>query len=288
LTKVKRVTLLLALLLGYGCQAPIASGRATQAGVVASPAAAVEPVVIRVLTYNIRHGQGRDRVTDLTRTAEVMKGVRPDIVALQEVDRGTERSGGADQLAALGGLMGMHAAYGKAIDYDGGEYGVAVLSRWVIERTETHSLPAAAGTEQRTALTVWIRAGESGPVVRLTSTHLSQNWEPDNTLAQVRRLNELLATDDVGGVLAGDINTATDSDAMRVLEMEWTIAAAAAPGPTPPCRPRPRPLSGSPDLAQVGAAVRAATTSWSDRPATGACWRRPSSMTTWHPTTVRS
>lgn len=226
--------LLLGFLLASACQAPIASGRGPQANGVAARVVAVEPVVIRVLTYNIQHGEGRDRVTDLARTAEVIKGVRPDLVALQEVDRGTERSGGVDQATALADLTGMHAEYGKAIDHEGGEYGVAVLSRWPIEHGENHPLPAVAGTEQRTALTVWVRAGQEGPLVRLTSTHLSQNWEPENTLAQALRLNERLASDEVAGVLAGDINTATDSDAMRVLEMEWTIAAAAAPGPTPP------------------------------------------------------
>jgi endonuclease/exonuclease/phosphatase family metal-dependent hydrolase len=228
----------ISLVLGTACQAPLASSRGSQpAAAVGRVEESAVPVVIRVLTYNIRHGEGRDRNTDLTRTADVIKSVGPDIVALQEVDRRTQRSGGVDQLAELASLTGMHAEYGKAIDHEGGEYGVAVLSRWPIEHAENHHLPSAPGTEQRTALTVRVRAGESGPLVRVTSTHLSQNWEPENTLAQARRLNDLLTTDGVSGVLAGDLNAGTDSDAMLVLQREWIVAAAAAslsPPPAPP------------------------------------------------------
>jgi endonuclease/exonuclease/phosphatase family metal-dependent hydrolase len=229
-------------LLGTACRSPLGSGAGSPAAAGADPVGLparapqvpASPVVIRVLTYNIRHGEGRDRVTDLIRTSEVMKSVRPDIIALQEVDRLTERSGRVDQVAELAKSMGMHAAYGKAIDHDGGEYGVAVLSRWPLEHVENHPLPSAPGTEQRTALTVRVRAGENGPLMRFTSTHLSTNWEPENTLAQASRLNELLTSDDVAGILAGDINARTETDPMRLLESEWTIAAAAATtGPEP-------------------------------------------------------
>src|ERR1700724_2661395 len=83
---------------------------------------------LRVLTYNIHHGEGTDGRFDLSRLARVMKSVQPDVIALQEVDRGTERSGGVDQLAELARLTDMHAEFGKAMDYSGGGYGVAWLS----------------------------------------------------------------------------------------------------------------------------------------------------------------
>src|ERR1700674_4341999 len=84
------------------------------------------PSTLRVLTYNIHHGEGTDGRVDLSRLAGVMKSVQPDIVALQEVDRGTERSGGVDQLAELERLTGMHAEFGKTMDYSGGRHGGGV------------------------------------------------------------------------------------------------------------------------------------------------------------------
>src|SRR4051812_15481445 len=78
------------------------------------------PATLRVLTYNIHHGEGRDGQFDLPRLADVMKRAEPDLVALQEVDISTERSDGVNQLAELERLTGMHGEFGKAMDYRGG------------------------------------------------------------------------------------------------------------------------------------------------------------------------
>ena len=56
---------------------------------------------LRVLSYNIHHGEGVDRKLDLPRIASVIKSVKPDLVALQEVDQGTERTNKIDQAAEL-------------------------------------------------------------------------------------------------------------------------------------------------------------------------------------------
>src|SRR3990172_3828554 len=86
---------------------------------------AAEPLRVRVLTYNIHHGEGTDGRIDLARIAAVIQRLAPDVVALQEVDKLTSRSEGVDQAAELGRLTKLHAAFGKAMDYAGGEYGQA-------------------------------------------------------------------------------------------------------------------------------------------------------------------
>ena len=45
---------------------------------------------LRVLTYNIQHGAGADGIVDLERQAEVIQRLKPDLVALQEVDDRTQ------------------------------------------------------------------------------------------------------------------------------------------------------------------------------------------------------
>jgi endonuclease/exonuclease/phosphatase family metal-dependent hydrolase len=217
-------------------QAIAAAGAASQGGPL-SESTSIAPVVVRVLSYNIRHGEGRDGRIDLKRIADVMKGADPDLIALQEVDRGTDRSGRVDQLAELARQTGMHAEFGKAIDYEGGEYGVAVLSRWPIQTSENRPLPSSPDNEGRTALSVLLKVGPDGPVLRFTSTHLSQSRWVDDGLAQAAQLNHLLVTQsDVPGILAGDFNARTDTDVMRALQGVWTIASAApatSPGPDP-------------------------------------------------------
>lgn len=103
------------------------------AGFQIVPRAAASPTpAIRILTYNIHHGEGSDGVFDLPRLARVIASADPDLVALQEVDEKTERSGGVSQVSELGRLTGLRPVFGEAMPFDSGGYGVAVLSRWPV------------------------------------------------------------------------------------------------------------------------------------------------------------
>src|SRR5690606_31245260 len=89
------------------------------------------------MTYNIHIANTPSEpasVVDIAAIAKVINEVKPDFVALQEVDRFTDRSGkDLDQAAALAELTGMHHQFFKAIDRSNGEYGVAILSKYPIE-----------------------------------------------------------------------------------------------------------------------------------------------------------
>ena len=67
---------------------------------------------LRVLTYNIHHGEGRDGKFDYQRLAKVITNLQPDLVALQEVDNKTHRADGTDQASRLGELTGMYHVFG--------------------------------------------------------------------------------------------------------------------------------------------------------------------------------
>jgi endonuclease/exonuclease/phosphatase family metal-dependent hydrolase len=100
-----------------------------------------------------------------------------DVALLQEVDRRTERSGRIDQVAELERLTGMGGAFGRTLDYQGGEYGIAILSRWpVVRDTLVHlvvSPPqqrAGGSYEPRGALVTVIARGTD--TLRVLNTHL--------------------------------------------------------------------------------------------------------------------
>ncbi len=210
---------------------------------VARPQSQAVPLTLRVLTYNIHHGEGMDGRLDLSRLAGVMTRVRPDLVALQEVDEGTERANGVDELAELARLTNLHPAFGKAMDYWGGEYGVAILSRWPFLRTHNDPLPnVLPDREPRTALTVEVAVGEGGPHIEFTSTHLDQGRDPENRLVQAQHLNErLVRDDDRATILAGDMNARLDTPVMDLLQARWTNPSATDPSPIGPSgRPRMR------------------------------------------------
>lgn len=84
---------------------------------------------LRLMSYNIRNGRGMDDVMDLGRVAEAIREARPDVVAVQEVDSATERSGRVDVSRWLGERVSLYHTYAPAIEFEGGKYGVAVLSR---------------------------------------------------------------------------------------------------------------------------------------------------------------
>ena len=187
------------------------------------------PHTLRVLTYNIHHGEGTDGQFDLARLAGVIQSVDPDLVALQEVDQGTQRAGGVNQLTELGRLTGMYAEFGKAMDFSGGGYGVAVLSREPLIGVRAHPLPGSADREPRTALTVHVPLSRLGPLLEFTSTHLDQGRETGNRVAQAAYLNQLLVRGDGHpSILAGDLNSRADSEVLQILDAQWTNASAVA------------------------------------------------------------
>ena len=176
------------------------------------PACASEPETLRILSYNIHHGEGTDGRFDLERIAGVIDSVKPDLVALQEVDRETRRSSGVDQAAELGRLTGMTAIFGPAMPYQGGEYGDAVLSRRRPSESGHLALPAAANHEPRVATHVTIEL--EGGAVTFASTHLDHTRDPSDRVRQAEAL-----VDGVVRIVSGDgafaAYEATDENTQR-------------------------------------------------------------------------
>jgi len=198
------------------------------------------PVVLRVLSYNIHHGEGMDGRVDLPRLADIMKTSNADLIALQEVDRGTARARGVDQLTELARLTRMHGVFGKAINYQGGDYGVGVLSRWPILLVKNRPLPGSPDRERRTALTVEVETDHRRSRVQFTTTHLDDGRDVIDKVAQASYLAAALSRrDETVGILAGDLNARPDAPAMKILAKHW-MDTVIDPPPDPAARPRRR------------------------------------------------
>jgi len=174
------------------------------------------PQTLRVLTYNIHHGEGTDKQFDYERLAAVIKNLKPDIVALQEVDRGTERASGVDQARLLAKLCHMRYAFGQAMPHQGGQYGDAILSRFPIAKTIVHPLPYQLDLEPRAAVEVVIQPAGIGPI-SFVDTHLCHKSE-ELRVQQAQRLAQLFPSEKGNPViLAGDFNSRPGSEPMDVL-----------------------------------------------------------------------
>jgi endonuclease/exonuclease/phosphatase family metal-dependent hydrolase len=175
---------------------------------------ATAPRELRVLVYNVHAGKDADGKDNLDRVAALVREIDADIVLLQELDRATRRSGGVDQPAELARRSGRHAAFGRTLDFQGGQYGIGVLSRWPFDSDTVFHLPveppqerSGGSYEPRGAHRVVIRT-PWGPIA-VVNTHLdassADNWrrqEARTVIAITRSLRASMPT-----LVGGDFNS---------------------------------------------------------------------------------
>lgn len=191
------------------------------AGLLALTACATMPPVtpdLRVLVFNIHAGKDAAGQPNLDGVADLVRSTDADVVLLQEVDRGTRRSGNVDQLQRLAELLHTDgeaeyaAAFGKSLDYNGGEYGIAALIRGGIVRSDTEALPvrppqerSGGSYEPRAALTVTASTA-LGPLA-IINTHLDASRDEHYRLQESAHILDLVRA--AGGerlMAGGDFN----------------------------------------------------------------------------------
>jgi len=184
-----------------------------------------EPIRLRVLSYNIHHAEGVDRKLDIERIASVILSVKPDIVALQEVDQKVKRTESVDQPAELAQLTEMNVIFGANIELQGGHYGNAVLSRFPIIRHKNHLLPNIDGSEQRGVIGGEITLPKSNQSLLLLATHLDYRADERERMASAKFINELIASHPQHpALLAGDLNATPESETLQLFGTKWTRA----------------------------------------------------------------
>lgn len=185
-----------------------------------------EQPVIKVLSYNIHHcnppSKAKEGLIDINAIAKVIKESGAGLVALQEVDVNTERSGkGVHEARELAKLTGMHFFFAKTIDHQGGDYGIAVLSKFPIVDSASFRLPMkeGAGGEPRGVAIVTVKL-DNGKKIVFASTHL--DLKAANKPLQAVELNRILGEKKLPVILAGDFNSTPRSDAIAELDRQFT------------------------------------------------------------------
>ena len=184
----------------------------------ASLCMAGDAAVFRILSYNIKHGEGMDKRLDLVRTADIVKRTNPTYVGLQEVDQMTRRVAGTNTCQVISARCGMHATFGKAMPYKGGEYGNALLSRESPLSVKTYLLPPARKKLEPRALVMC-----EFPDCWVGSMHLNGERSAENSAVPLirRAIEECAAKKPV--FVTGDWNTLPDSDMLKRMKEFLTI-----------------------------------------------------------------
>jgi len=161
---------------------------------------------MKIVTYNIQFGLGKDGRFDLERIAAEVDGA--DVIALQEVERNWQRSGNVDQPAELGQLLDKYFwAYGPYFDVDGSTYngdgtinnvrrqfGNMILSKTPILSTRLFPLPKSA-LRQRHNMVVGVFEGvvklQQDGALRIYNAHLGARSQRDR-VAQINSIRDTI------------------------------------------------------------------------------------------------
>lgn len=166
---------------------------------------------LRLMSYNVRNCRGMDNRIDYQRVADVINRVSPDVVAVQELDSASERSQGVFVLKELAERTRMHFCYGPSIDFQGGKYGIGLLSKE--KPVGYRTLPLPGREESRLLLIV-----EFEKFV-MCCTHLSLTKE--DRLLSVPLILKATEGTNKPLFLAGDMNSVYDSPEQIALRKKF-------------------------------------------------------------------
>jgi len=167
------------------------------------------------MTYNIHVGVGMDKKLDLARIAKVINDQKPDLVGLQEVDRGVERTQRIDEIVDLAKLTRMDYAFAFNLKYQGGQYGVAILSRQRILATDHRLYKNLREAERRGFIRAEISIG--GLVVNFVTTHLDYQYE-DGRVFEAQQLLDGLKDVKEPLIVVGDFNDVPSGGAYKLMK----------------------------------------------------------------------
>lgn len=181
----------------------------------AAPETETNPT-FRVMTYNIHHGEGLDGKVDLPRIADLIQREKADLVALQEVDRGTTRTAKRDMPAELAKLTGLTCVFSNNYSFGGGEYGNAVLTRCPVQRGTNFHYPMLRPAEPRGLLQLVLDV--HGTQLVFMATHIDHRADDSERWANVPEI-EAAAGAYPGKpiLLCGDFNDTPGSRVCRKL-----------------------------------------------------------------------
>ncbi|CAF3587420.1 unnamed protein product [Rotaria sp. Silwood1] len=182
---------------------------------------------LKIMTFNIacckrsQHGS-----IDVARTIQT---VQPDLIALQEVDKFTYRSGTEiDQSYELARLTGLsHSVFVNSMDFSGGQYGDAILSRYAFDTVQLFHLDGRCQGETRSLGIISMKITDEYRLY-FGVTHLEHevNILREAQTKEVIELYRRIVPDKEPFILAGDFN---DSPTSRTVELLLTDGGLQLP-----------------------------------------------------------
>lgn len=178
----------------------------------------------KIMTYNIHHGADAQENNRLEEMGNFFRNTSADIITLQEVDSVTSRSNKIDQMKVLAGITGFHYAFVRHFAFDGGAYGLGILSRFPIEDVRQFRLPLLHPNKLRssTALIVATIILPTGQKLDVASAHFA--LDQSSRLQQAADCRRILTALQNPLLFTGDFNAMPNSPEISSIK-EWAFPA---------------------------------------------------------------
>jgi endonuclease/exonuclease/phosphatase family metal-dependent hydrolase len=198
---------------------------------------AAPPPPLRLMTWNVHGCVGMDGRLSMSRVARTIGQFEPDVVALQELDVGRDRSEWIDQAAWLAESLHMESVFAHSYDDGVGKYGNAILATRPMEMVRHEALPDLPGRDLEPRSALWARVDWHGVDLQVMTTHLGLNRS--ERLAQIDALlgERLLGSGAFRdpAIFCGDLNAPGGSEACRRIATRLHDARLS-PNAVPPLR----------------------------------------------------
>jgi endonuclease/exonuclease/phosphatase family metal-dependent hydrolase len=186
---------------------------------------------LRVMSYNVHSCVGMDGKIDAERIARVIARARPDVVALQELDAGRERSFGMDQAHLIARYLEMEFHFHPALHLEEERYGDAILTSLPQRLVKVGALPGLTDKpklEPRGAL--WVAIELDGREIQVINTHLGLYARERMAQIEVLLGDDWLGHEQCRGpvILCGDLNAQPSSPVCRRIGARLTDAQSLA------------------------------------------------------------
>ena len=200
---------------------------------------------MRLLTFNVAHARGtlpvhqslRSAVkirSNLLKIAALIKKVKADVVAVQEIDENSRWNGSYNHLTFLSEHCGLPFTAIGLTNARGGRYplnyGNGVLSRWPIMHAETTTFgKRALGDKGFLFIEAEVAAGRRLPLINLHLHHASRKQRLVQAGLLMKFMTERAAARGAYWVappiLCGDLNATPTSDEVRMLTGRSAVPA---------------------------------------------------------------
>jgi endonuclease/exonuclease/phosphatase family metal-dependent hydrolase len=172
---------------------------------------------LSIMSYNIHHGANKQEVNTLKEIGLFIKASGAELVGLQEVDSMCNRSGNEDQMKKLAEITGMHYMFVRHFAYDGGAYGLGILSKYPISNTRNDRITALSKGSEKKSLALLsakvLLPGKKEIIFSTVHFALDQPTRITQSLETIAYLNRGLPA-----ILTGDLNA--EPGQKEILQLE--------------------------------------------------------------------